>query len=191
MDLQQGKLTNKEWESIEIPVSSNEKDVLNLIKSGMHDVNLKSNKTLSLTGYLKLENTELIDNYLYKKYLSDLCNPIETKINDFESEEMSFKPTKIMNKTSLNSADKIRIERNDIESLQKQDIFEFLLIKIMEKILNNVKKEVKFHTYYYSLHSLLNNCIVGVNRHIKELSKFIINLFRDKISFENIIYNSD
>lgn len=191
MDLQQGKLSNKEWESIEIPVSSSEKEVLDLIKNGMHDVNLKSNKTLSLTGFLKLENNETIENYLYKKYLMDLCNPIEKKIKELNLVGNSYKPPKILNNTHLNSADKIRIERNDMKSLQKQDIFEFILLKIVEKILNNVKKEVKFHNYYYTLHSLLKSSVVGVNRHIKVLSQYILGLFEKEISLEKIIFNSD
>jgi hypothetical protein len=41
MDLNQRKLTRSEWESIEVPVSFQEKDVLGLIIQGFHNVNIK------------------------------------------------------------------------------------------------------------------------------------------------------
>ena len=46
MDLNQRKLNKSEWDSIEVPVSKSEKEVLNLIMSGFHDVNIriKNNK---------------------------------------------------------------------------------------------------------------------------------------------------
>ena len=40
MDLNQRKLTKSEWESIEIPVPNDEKDVLKLIMDGYNDVNI-------------------------------------------------------------------------------------------------------------------------------------------------------
>ena len=41
MDLNQRKLNKSEWDSIEIPVSKSEKDILNLIMLGFHDVNIR------------------------------------------------------------------------------------------------------------------------------------------------------
>ena len=43
MDLNQRKLNKSEWDSIEIPVSKSEKDILNLIMLGFHDVNIRIN----------------------------------------------------------------------------------------------------------------------------------------------------
>ena len=40
MDLRQKRLTAEEWDSLEIPVSTNEKKILNLIYNGYHDVNI-------------------------------------------------------------------------------------------------------------------------------------------------------
>ena len=39
MDLQQNKLSKAEWESIEIPSSEDEKNILKLIIKGFHNVN--------------------------------------------------------------------------------------------------------------------------------------------------------
>ena len=41
MDLQQRKLTKAEWNSIEVPVSSDEKRIIDLIKSGYNNIQIK------------------------------------------------------------------------------------------------------------------------------------------------------
>ena len=68
MDLNQRKLTKSEWQGIEVPVSSEEKEVLELIIRGFHDVNIKYNKHNSLFGFLKIDYGEVMEDYLYNKY---------------------------------------------------------------------------------------------------------------------------
>ena len=53
MNLSQRKLNKSEWNSVEIPVSLQEKNVINMIVQGYHDLNYTFNETLSLMGYLK------------------------------------------------------------------------------------------------------------------------------------------
>ena len=48
MDLKQRKLSKAEWESVEVPVSTAEKEVLTLICKGYHDSSIKYNKHNSL-----------------------------------------------------------------------------------------------------------------------------------------------
>jgi hypothetical protein len=55
MDLKQRKLNKSEWDSIEIPVSKSEIDILNLIVAGFHDVNIRVNNNKSLFAYLKID----------------------------------------------------------------------------------------------------------------------------------------
>ena len=43
MDLNQRKLSKAEWESVEIPVSTSEIEILKLITCGYHNVNIKIN----------------------------------------------------------------------------------------------------------------------------------------------------
>ena len=69
MDLKQRKLNKSEWESIEVPVSSNEQDVLQMITKGYHDINIKQNNFNSIFTYLKIEYSELLEDYLFNKYL--------------------------------------------------------------------------------------------------------------------------
>ena len=58
MDLQQRKLTKAEWDSIEVPLSNEEKHINHLICNGFHNVTLKQNSTISLLGYLKVQNSD-------------------------------------------------------------------------------------------------------------------------------------
>jgi len=57
MDLKQRKLTRSEWETIEQPVSTEEKQILQLIKKGYSEVNIRSNETQSMYSFVKIEQT--------------------------------------------------------------------------------------------------------------------------------------
>ena len=54
MDLNQQKLSKREWDTTEIPVTPDEKEILKMIVSGYHDVNIIYNKNLSMINFLKL-----------------------------------------------------------------------------------------------------------------------------------------
>ena len=58
MDLKQRKLNKSEWTSIEVPVSTSEIAILNLIMEGYADVNFKINNAISILAYLKLEASD-------------------------------------------------------------------------------------------------------------------------------------
>ena len=68
MDLKQIKLSKSEWDSIEIPVTDKEKEVLTLIMNSHNDVNIKINKTDSLFTFLKIEFNTEIEEFLFNKY---------------------------------------------------------------------------------------------------------------------------
>ena len=72
MDFTQNKLTKAEWENIEIPVLPEEKKILEMIIKGFADVNIRSNETLSIMSYIKMENTPEIEYMLYKKYFEEI-----------------------------------------------------------------------------------------------------------------------
>ena len=65
MDLRQNRLTAEEWDSLEIPVSKDEKKILHLIQNGYEDVNISYNDTLSIINYVKIK---AIDLELYHSY---------------------------------------------------------------------------------------------------------------------------
>jgi len=55
MDLNQRKLNKSEWNSIEIPVSTAEIEILKLITQGFHNTNIRINNHDSIFTYLKIE----------------------------------------------------------------------------------------------------------------------------------------
>ena len=71
MDLKQRKLNRSEWESIEVPVSKSEIDVLKLIIDGYHNVNIRVNTNKSIFTFLKIDYTTKMEEYLYNKYFHE------------------------------------------------------------------------------------------------------------------------
>ncbi len=82
MDLNQRKLTKAEWNSIEVPVSSDEKEVLDLIMNGAENVNIFYNKYNSLISFLKIDFSKDMEDYLYTKYFADRIVTLKKKNED-------------------------------------------------------------------------------------------------------------
>ena len=66
MDLSQTKLTKKEWDSIEMPISDEEKKVLQLIMDGFHNTQIRTNHNQSILNHLKIDFSEEMEYYLFK-----------------------------------------------------------------------------------------------------------------------------
>ena len=126
MDLKQIKLSRSEWNSIEVSVSTSELDILHLITSGFHDVNIRINKNNSIFTFLKIEFSEKMENYLYNKYFRLAVLKIEDELHQINRE---YKFMKIINDAKINSADKVRLERFNEEALLSYDIYEFIFSK--------------------------------------------------------------
>ena len=189
MDLKQRKLNKSEWESIEIPVSKNEMDILKMIIGGYHDVNIKSNNNLSLFMFLKIDYTQKMEDYLYNKYFRTKVDNIQNQVKEFHK---TYKEIKIDANIKINSADKIRLERNDIETILKYDIYELVLLSHIEQMLayKKNKNNTKFMFHFYTLFKLLKNNIQKLNRHIIEISNIIIRLFENDIDMLTVIENA-
>ena len=82
MDLKQRKLNRSEWESIEIPVSQSEIEILELIIKGYHDVTIKINNNNSLFTFLKIEFSDKMEDYIYNRYLRKRGDCIEIKLKE-------------------------------------------------------------------------------------------------------------
>ena len=188
MDLKQRKLNRSEWNSIEVSVSKSEIDVLNMIIKGYHDVNIKINNNNSIFTFLKIEYSEKMEDYIYNKYLRERSDRIE---NELKTINLEYKKMKIDSETKLNSADKVRLERFDENSLKKNDIYEYTLLTHMEQIIYNKKTANKkaLHFHYFTLYKLIRNNIVKLNRHIKELASRILTIFENDIDKAIIIEN--
>ena len=88
MDLKQRKLTKTEWDSIEMPVSAEENEVLDLIIKGYSNIGIRINKTNTLLSYLKIDYTPQIEAFIFKKYFNDR---IQTLIDLYNIDYISLK----------------------------------------------------------------------------------------------------
>ena len=151
MDLAQKKLTKKEWEMLEVPVRPEELKILKLIGDGYNNLNISYNNISSLIGFMKISNNyKIFNQYLYNRYFAPIfCN--YQKKYKIQKYNITFK------KVKMNKANIIRINNCD-KRINKNKIFEFILIKILKKYLKSDKD--KSGQYYYSLTHLIKNKIL-------------------------------
>lgn len=186
MDLNQRKLSKAEWDSIEIPVSPTEIEILKLITSGYDDVNIKNNKTHSLFSYLKIEFSEKMEEFLYTKYCEKRVNTLILE-NKLEFIKINAKAN-----ITIKKADQIRLSQNDgnIETLQ-DIIFEFVLISHLEKLFHcKAKNSKKWLFYYFTIHKLMKNNIYKINRVVKDVVRQVLEKYNDEVDLLHIICNS-
>ena len=189
MDLKQRKLNKSEWETIEVPVSTSEMNVLNMIIKGYNDVNIKINNNNSIFSYLKIEFTEKMEGYLFNKYFKQRVAIIETKL---KTQIQGYKNMKIDSDIKLNSIDRLRLERFDDKSLLTKDIYENTLLSNIEKLLENIEvNNIRmFHYHYFTLYKLIRNNINNLNCHIKKLVDVVLKIFEEQINLSIVIENA-
>jgi hypothetical protein len=200
MDLHQRKLIKSEWDSIEVPFSKSEIDVLNLIISGFHDVNIKINNNESLFTFLKIEYNPKMEDYIYNKYLrEDVEKIIELYKQNFINNnsimcnDINNLKINVSSDIQIKSADKIRLEKNNTENLKiNNNIYEYILLENINKILISKKNKdnKQFIFSYFTLYKLLKNNISKINRHIISLCDFIVKVFENELNIMNVIEKS-
>ena len=70
LDLTQSKLSREEWNSIEVPLPEDEKNIIKLICNGYHDVCICKNNTLSLIVILRIP----VNSSTLIIYINDILN---------------------------------------------------------------------------------------------------------------------
>ena len=173
----QSKLTKAEWDSIEVPLASNEIQILSLIQEGFHNVNISHNATPTLLYFMKITTTPTIDVYIYILYFQKPLDELRRKYNlhalttTTTAVATSNKP---LAAPKMKKADLIRLENTHKNIAEhKQTIFEFIVLDLLEKLLktkNTTKKptasavtDVNWRFYYYTLYKLLGYKIEGCN----------------------------
>ena len=186
MDLNQRKLIKSEWDSIEIPVSSEEIEILKLIIKGYKNVNIRMNKNDSIFTYLKIEFSMKMEDYLYNKYLRDIVEKL------IETYNLSNIKINVINDIQIKSADKIRLEKNNIETLKKMNVYEYVLLNYVDNLLLNIKNSnnSKIIFNYFTLYKLLSNNINKINRHVIQFCNIIIENFKESLNLIDFIENS-
>jgi hypothetical protein len=193
MDLTQRKLTRAEWNSIEIPISEDEKRITTLIKEGYHAVNIKKNYTLSLLKYMKVQYNDGIDNYVYVHYLQNALLALGKKY------QLLIKTVEFNSKT-MKKADIIRFSNTDKHiDEQKATIFEYVILDFLEKIYklrfdaksSKLKKKTEpAHTwvyYYFTIKKIINYNVALINNCFKTTVIGLLSTLDCEIEVENLV----
>jgi len=199
----QRKLNKSEWDSIEVPVSQSEQKILQLIIAGSNNVNIKINEQNSLISFLKIEHNEKMEDYLFNKYFRE---KIFNLIKKYQAN--SYIQVSVSSDIKVKSADKIRLEKNSIDTINQTDIFEYILISHLEKILQSKFDNLKYMKYtekyaadidknnkifmfhYFTIFKLIKNNITKINRHIISIINSVLTNFQDEIDMNLIIENA-
>jgi hypothetical protein len=187
MDFTQNKLSRKEWETIEVPISESESQILSMIIKGYTDVNIRYNETQSLFSFMKITQTPEMEYFLYKKYFEQHVLEMLKKYG---------KNTGILASSSgggelksMKSADSIRIQNLDANiQINKPYIFEFLLLDLCKDMLKQLSKQNKnYASYLYTLIQLKKTSIHSLNKHVMTTINAAIKFVVDQTDIGEII----
>jgi hypothetical protein len=201
MDLKQRKLNKSEWNSIEVPVSTAEKEVLDLIVKGYHDTNIRVNQHDSIFSYLKIEYSINMEDYLYLKYMDKKINETWDKYCNGKKLNVDVNP-----KVQIKGADKIRLEKNDEKKMQSLDLYEYVLLEQIEKMLKYHHEWMKYTEkkkweevekmrtqcmiHYFTLYQLIKNNVPKINRHVMKIVSTLLEEYKEKIEMKYMIENA-
>ena len=207
----QSKLTKAEWESIEVPLPANEKQILALIQEGFHNVNVSHNTTPTLSQHMKISMTPDIELYIYGLYFEDIIREFIRKylstIKDTFIKDTFIKGGDVVDVTADAESASVRLKKADLIRIdntykriasQKQTIFEFILLELLENVLRNKYKPAGKATksksltttgdewifYYYTLQKLLSytiNCNSVVRTKITMILSVAITIDEEKM----------
>ena len=187
MDLNQQKLTKTEWDTTEITVPSDEKEILKLIIDGYHDVNIIYNKNMSIINYLKLTPTESVMNHLHKEYFQPIIESLKQKY------EFEFESKHHIKIHRINSIEKLKLENlsKTIQNCGKK-IFEFYLLHIAEQTMRYFYKDniTNFNKYYYTLHHLMKLKITNVIPQVVEFIDAVLTDYFTELNIEDMFLQS-
>ena len=157
----QEKLTRQEWEGIEVPLPSNELEILSLIKKGWHNPDIIINKIPSFLTKSKIVPSPEIHNHIFHYYFKDQCGGY--KVN--------------MMKRIPKKADIIRLQ-----SVLMEEVFEMVLLKL-------VSRYTKAPDYnHYTLVHLLKLHVAEVNPYVLDYVKEFLG--NQTIDMEKILKNA-
>ena len=176
MDLVQRKLTRDEWNSVEISIPEEEKKIIKMLINGFDNIDIEENYTLSLIQYLKIGYSENMENHLYKLYFQDIINSQVKKYN------LDYENVITNNQSSIKKIDSMRLEKNTIKSIDnvKDNIFEFILLTISNKLLKSINNNShRWNYYYYTLYKIINYKVIHTNKNIINYIRYLLDKYNN------------
>ena len=197
MDLTQKKLSKSEWINVEIPVSNQEKGILQLIVDGYHDVNIRRNDNQSMISMMKLEATPEIEAELYKKYFEKDISEMKKKYAKLLSQGSSLltKPEKNGKSAKppvLKTRDMIRINSIDGKvDEHRENIFEYVILEFTRNILSALDKLTsKYSMYLYTLLQFKKATIPHVIKGVVDWMDRVIEVAKNNLRPRDVLHQA-
>jgi hypothetical protein len=184
MDLTQNKLTRTEWDSIEVPVSDSEKDILKMIMDGFTYPDIVKNKTMSLFSFTKIEYSKENEQFLYDKYFAPTIQDIVRKYGIIQLDNAVCGNIK-----KMKSIDILRIQNleSNIET-NKKLVYEFVALDFCSNLCKYLSKnKAKYAFYLYTLIQLSKASIHNVNAHVLHFIRKVISEANSKTDLSHIV----
>jgi len=184
MDLSQTKLTKQEWQTTEIPVTEQERDILRLLMQGYYDPDIRINTNKSLFSFMKTpsEEREALEQPLFDKFFAPLTGVVSN-----ESRTKTKKPKPIK------KADAIRIENMAANIVMNRGhIFEFTLLDLVLQVRTSLRADT--HEYACSLYTLLqlrHVAVLHVNRHVWDVVDACIQETKPRMKLMDIVVHAE
>ena len=186
MDLNQRKLTAFEWNSIEKPVSDDELRIITMIKDAWEDVTLKRNNTMSLLQYLKVNNSEEIDQYVFVKYLQDA---LKKSIKYSKKQPITYEDVREPKK-AVSKRDLIRFNNTDSNlDSYRNSLYEFILLDVLKHTIK--KREKRDNTWtvgYYTLYVMTSYSVSSCNATLFAKIRDILATLEPETSIKSLVY---
>jgi len=185
IDLHQKKLSKAEWDYTEIPESREEIEVLNMIKAGFNNVNIRFNPSKSIIGVLKTSINEEIMVFLFNKYFKKRVDEIceEAEYTDFDCEKVIGKNKNL----KLKKIDEMRITNNNFAT-DNDKIYEFVLLEIVDNLLSFYNdKQANWYYYYYTLKLMMKNEIENMNKYVVLFVNSVLDKYENDFKIKTFI----
>ena len=185
MDLQQTKLTKSEWNNIEIPITSDEKNIVAMICGSYHNLNHSYNPSSSLIMHIKIVPSKEIHQQLFVTYFQEHIGILIKKYS-IPIKCPQAKTCKVK------SADKIRIKHTEESLMQQKDgIFEFIVLQFITTMLKAFKKKSKEWIYYfYTVTQIVEYNIIEKNPYVIEFVSGVLDLYSKNVDVFDILSDS-
>ena len=199
MDLRQTKLTRTEWDSIEVPVSESEREILSLIMEGFENPGIIKNKTISMFLFTKIERTQENELFLYDKYFQPL---IQRTIRKYCEKEPLISLSKWSYEKETNggvigggslkkmkSVDILRIQNLEANiETNRKNIYEFLVLDFCNELCRYMSKNSTKYAYYlYTLVQLAKTSIACVHPAVVSYMKRVIEIANEQTDLAKIV----
>ena len=192
IDLHQRRLTKKEWDATDVPISEQEKSVLSVIIQGYHNVNIRVNKNKSLVSYLKLSGTSEHHHYLYDQYFREKMCTLVTDY-DIEIDDIYYVSRNKKNTKHLNSGERIKISNltKELENV-KSNLYDFQIMEECTEMVDSFFEDDmdKFHIKYFTLSALISQNVTHVNSILVSAINNILSQYKCDIDVKQLYLNS-